>query len=132
MGLKGRALQHMDMKSEEDGETIYTPSREPGWKPAYNDLWFEYMTEKGGKGVSKDTWMMVCPFSLLLWGSTHRFVQFFDFVRTIDEKFEKYDPDGTSCACYLILSLMYSTLLAAWPSAIDDFAEWAKERLDQQ
>jgi hypothetical protein len=49
----------MDAKLEDD-EVIYTPSREPGWKVAYNDLWFEYMTEKGGKGVSKDTWQMVC------------------------------------------------------------------------
>jgi len=92
-GLKGRALQHVDSRIEED-EVVYTPSREPGWKLEYNDLWFEFMTEKGGKGVSKDTWQM-----------------FFDFVRTIDAKFEKHD------------------LEAAWPSAIDDFAEWAKERV---
>jgi len=93
-GLKGRALQHVDSKVEDD-EVVYTPSREPGWKLEYNDLWFEFMTEKGGKGVSKDTWQM-----------------FFDFVRTIDAKFEKHDLD------------------AAWPSAIDEFADWAKERVN--
>ncbi|KIM24530.1 hypothetical protein M408DRAFT_75899 [Serendipita vermifera MAFF 305830] len=93
-GLKGRALQHMDMKTGDDGETVYTASRDPGWNATHSELWSEYMNEKGGKGVSKDTWMM-----------------FFDFVRTIDAKFEKYDAD------------------AAWPSAIDDFAEWAKEKL---
>ena len=57
-GLKGRALQHMDTRMEDD-EVIYTPSREPGWKTVHSELWFEYMTEKGGKGVSKDTWQMV-------------------------------------------------------------------------
>lgn len=36
---------------------------------------------------------------------------FLEFVRTIDSKFEKYD------------------LEAAWPSTIDDFVEYAKERL---
>lgn len=93
-GQKGRALQHVDAKYDGD-EVIYTPSREPGWKPEYNDLWFQFMTEKGGKGVSKDTWQM-----------------FFDFIRTIDDKFEKYDMN------------------AAWPSTIDEFLEWAKERIN--
>ncbi|KAI0750366.1 potentiating neddylation domain-containing protein [Irpex lacteus] len=36
---------------------------------------------------------------------------FLEFVRTIDAKFEKYD------------------LEAAWPSAIDDFVEYAKQRV---
>ncbi|KAG8812064.1 Scaffold-type E3 ligase [Serendipita sp. 401] len=93
-GLKGRALQHMDAKTDGE-EVVYTPSREPGWKQEYNDLWFEYLNEKGGKGVSKDTWLM-----------------FFDFVRTIDDKFEKHDVE------------------AAWPSAIDDFAVWVKSRIE--
>ncbi|PVF99586.1 putative SCRO protein [Serendipita vermifera] len=92
-GLKGGALQHVDARQEDD-EVVYTPSREPGWKMEYNDLWFQFMTEKGGKGVSKDTWQM-----------------FLDFMRTIDAKFEKHD------------------LEAAWPSAIDEFAEWAKEEV---
>ncbi|KAK0440057.1 Cullin binding-domain-containing protein [Armillaria borealis] len=36
---------------------------------------------------------------------------FLDFVRSIDAKFEKYDAEE------------------AWPSTIDDFVEWARERL---
>lgn len=32
---------------------------EEGWKPEYTDWWFEFLREKGGKGVSKDTWQMV-------------------------------------------------------------------------
>lgn len=32
---------------------------EEGWKEEYTSWWFEFLTERGGKGVSKDTWMMV-------------------------------------------------------------------------
>jgi len=94
-GQRGQALRHMDMTTDAStGDVTYQPSKEPGWKPESNALWFEYLNEKGGKGVSKDTWLM-----------------FFDFQRTIDAKFQKHDLD------------------AAWPSAIDDFAEWAKARV---
>jgi len=94
-GQRGQALRHMDMTTDAStGDVTYHPSKEPGWKPEYNALWFEYLNEKGGKGISKDTWHM-----------------FFDFMRTIDAKFQKHDLD------------------AAWPSAIDDFTEWAKERV---
>jgi len=94
-GQRGQALRHMDMITDSTtGDVTYQPSREPGWKPEYNAWWFEYLNEKGGKGISKDTWQM-----------------FFDFMRTIDAKFQKHDVD------------------AAWPSAIDEFAERAKERV---
>ncbi|KAF7373799.1 Defective in cullin neddylation protein [Mycena sanguinolenta] len=66
-----------------------------GWKPEYVEWWFEFLQEKGGKGVSKDTWNM-----------------FHDFVRTIDVRFETYDET------------------AAWPSTIDDFVLYAKERVN--
>ncbi|KAJ7607551.1 defective in Cullin neddylation protein 1 [Roridomyces roridus] len=56
--------------------------------------WFEFLAEKGGKGVSKDTWNM-----------------FYDFIRSIDARFETYDME------------------AAWPSTIDDFVEYARERV---
>ena len=50
----------MDMTTDAStGDVTYHPSKEPGWKPEHNALWFEYLNEKGGKGVSKDTWMMV-------------------------------------------------------------------------
>jgi hypothetical protein len=66
-------------------------------------------------------------------------VQFFDFVRTIDAKFEKHDLDGAFAFLLnysnLATHIMNPYLLvlwhisAAWPSAIDDFAEWAKGRV---
>ncbi|KAK7448478.1 Scaffold-type E3 ligase [Stygiomarasmius scandens] len=91
VGLKGGALSHI---SSRDGDNDISMNGEQGWKDEYTDWWFEYLTERGGKGVSKDTWAM-----------------FLDFVRTIDAKFEKYDMEE------------------AWPSTIDDFVTWAKERL---
>lgn len=30
-----------------------------GWKEEYTQWWFEFLTEKKLKGVSKDTWLMV-------------------------------------------------------------------------
>ncbi|CAE6475757.1 unnamed protein product [Rhizoctonia solani] len=65
-----------------------------GWTSEHTEWWFEFLKEKGGKGVSKDTWAML-P----------------EFIKVIDEKFEKHD------------------LEAAWPSTIDDFVEWAKEKI---
>ncbi|THH28757.1 hypothetical protein EUX98_g5417 [Antrodiella citrinella] len=97
-GLQGGALSHLtrpagsDDEGDEDDEMMGLD--EEGWREEYTGWWFEFLTEKGGKGVSKDTWQM-----------------FMEFVRTIDAKFEKYDME------------------AAWPSTIDDFVEYAKERL---
>jgi DCN1-like protein 1/2 len=48
IGLSGRALAHIDSG---DGDS--------GWKLEYNDWWFEFLNDKGGKGISKDTWHMV-------------------------------------------------------------------------
>lgn len=54
-GLTGGALKHdltgedVDMDAEESS----------GWTDEHTQWWFQFLTEKGGKGVSKDTWMMV-------------------------------------------------------------------------
>jgi len=98
-GLEQGALSHVaaprdDDDDDDDDEDVEMDTSEEGWKSEYTEWWFEFLNEKGGKGVSKDTWSM-----------------FLDFVRTIDAKFEKYDPE------------------AAWPSTIDDFVDWAKTRL---
>ncbi|KDQ08933.1 hypothetical protein BOTBODRAFT_37460 [Botryobasidium botryosum FD-172 SS1] len=86
VGLSGEALAHVS--SEEDDE------REEGWKEEYNQWWFDFLEEKGGKGISRDTWNM-----------------FLDFVKNIDSQFAHHD------------------LEAAWPSTIDEFVDYAKERL---
>ncbi|KAF8660707.1 hypothetical protein AX16_001574 [Volvariella volvacea WC 439] len=51
--------------------------RTEGWQPEFTQLWFDFLNGRGGKGVSKDTWIM-----------------FLDFVRSIDSKFEKYDMEA--------------------------------------
>jgi len=48
-----------------------------GWQERYNRWWSEFLTQKGSKGVSKDTWTM-----------------FLDFVRSIDAKFSTHDIEG--------------------------------------
>ncbi|EIM84253.1 DUF298-domain-containing protein [Stereum hirsutum FP-91666 SS1] len=92
-GIQGGALSHITSR-DDDGDDSMTGADE-GWKLEYNSWWYEFLeNEAKMKGVSKDTWMM-----------------FFDFVRSIDSKFEKYDME------------------AAWPSTIDDFVEYAKGRI---
>lgn len=71
-GLAGGALSHITSDGEDDDDVMNDD--EEGWKPEHTDLWFEFLREKGGKGISKDTWLM-----------------FLEFMRTIDSKFEKYD-----------------------------------------
>jgi len=90
-GLKGDALSHI-RETSSDGDVKM--DGEDGWTVDYVQWWFDFLDEKGGKGVSKDTWTM-----------------FLDFIRTINSTFSNYDME------------------AAWPSTIDDFVEYAKNRL---
>ncbi|PFH50214.1 hypothetical protein AMATHDRAFT_145703 [Amanita thiersii Skay4041] len=91
-GLKGGGLTHSPAKSN-NAEALES-TEEGGWKEEYTELWYEFLNQRKGKGVSKDTWAM-----------------FLEFVRSIDAKFSNYDMD------------------AAWPSTIDDFVEYARQRL---
>lgn len=69
-GQKGDALAHQSAASD---------ASEKGWKPEYNQWWFEFLDEKGGKGVSRDTWNMVKYLrkfergSLMIFFLVHRF-----------------------------------------------------------
>jgi len=75
-GLTGTALAHTTDGDTDDEED--TPmDTEEGWKPEFTDWWFEFLTIKGGKGISKDTWVM-----------------FLEFVRTIDSKFQDHDYEA--------------------------------------
>jgi len=75
-GLTGAALAHISDEDDDDEEDESMDSEE-GWKPEFTDWWFEFLTAKGGKGVSKDTWTM-----------------FLDFIRTIDSEFKKHDYES--------------------------------------
>jgi DCN1-like protein 1/2 len=57
-GLTGTALAH-DSDEDTDEEDDAPMETEEGWKQDFTDWWFEFLTLKGGKGVSKDTWTMV-------------------------------------------------------------------------
>ena len=59
-GLQGGALAHIRSRDKDEDVDMV---EEEGWKDDYNQWWFDFLAEKGGKGVSKDTWIMV---SLLL------------------------------------------------------------------
>ncbi|KAF8890759.1 Cullin binding-domain-containing protein [Infundibulicybe gibba] len=98
-GLRGGALAPStapNSKNDSDDEMqgLQPPTAGQGFQEEYVEWWFEFLRERGGKGVSKDTWLM-----------------FLDFMRSIDAGFTNYDME------------------AAWPSTIDDFVAWAKERL---
>ncbi|KAI0659583.1 hypothetical protein C8Q70DRAFT_119323 [Cubamyces menziesii] len=118
-GLKGGALAHVSASAQQDGDgdgdVVMGSAGEEGWKDEYTQWWFEFLESSGAKGVSKDVWHMVsCRFWPLdgrrwdcLWESASvdglalisfvpAPVQFLEFVRTIDAKFEKYDPEGAS------------------------------------
>src|SRR5882762_3450094 len=56
-GLRGGALAHIRSRDEDGDDDM---QNEEGWKEEYTQMWFEFLGVKGGKGVSKDTWSMVC------------------------------------------------------------------------
>ncbi|KAF9784507.1 defective in Cullin neddylation protein 1 [Thelephora terrestris] len=76
-GLTGPALAHDSDEGTDDDDDDEPMGAEEGWQPKFTDWWFEFLTTKGGKGVSKDTWAM-----------------FLDFVRTIDSEFKNHDYDA--------------------------------------
>ena len=50
-------------------------------------------------------------------------------MRTIDSKFEKYDLEGELPYVFSLSLSPYGMHIAAWPSTIDDFVEYAKARV---
>ena len=89
--------EDVDMDESEDEE---------GWKEEYLQWWFDFLNERGSKGVTKDTWIMVCTFShhrlmfiirrlhVTSTYSWHSIIKFYDFIRSIDAKFSKYNVNG--------------------------------------
>jgi len=73
-GLSGGALSYQPSSDFIGGDQPMDDGEEEGWRPKYNEAWFKFLAEKGGKGVSKDTWTML-P----------------EFIRTIDSKFARHD-----------------------------------------
>ena len=101
-GLENSALSHVDDLNADPPTSTY-----PGWQPEHTDWWIEYIQEKNVKGLSKDTWSMVRAFSIarLTKAKQPKPLQLLDFIRTIDEKFEKHDTEGIY---HLLLTLSSS------------------------
>lgn len=63
MDLQGGALSHVSLTGDDEDDDM---GEERGWSDEYTQWWFEFLNEKGGKGISKDTWQMVSPCALTL------------------------------------------------------------------
>lgn len=63
-GLDGGALSHIPSTDSDHDVDMGAE----GWKSEYTRWWFDFLNEKGGKGVSKDTWNMVrfCSFFIII------------------------------------------------------------------
>lgn len=56
-GLQGGALSHIASREADGDDRMAGP--EAGWQDEHTQWWFEFLTEKKLKGVSKDVWQMV-------------------------------------------------------------------------
>ncbi|KAF9450513.1 DUF298-domain-containing protein [Macrolepiota fuliginosa MF-IS2] len=74
-GLEGGALSYLS--STDDDNDVSMDSTGQGWTAKQTELWFDFLGNKGLKGISRDTWQM-----------------FFEFVRTIDSRFSNYDQES--------------------------------------
>ncbi|KAG7087771.1 hypothetical protein E1B28_013712 [Marasmius oreades] len=62
---------------DRDGDvSMASGSPGEGWQEEHTTWWFEFLSEKKVKGVSKDTWSM-----------------FMDFITSVDSKFETYNTE---------------------------------------
>ena len=110
-----------------------------GWQEKYNRWWSEFLTQKGSKGVSKDTWTMVSISSRVsssqLQMSNHRIPSSSTLcarstpssqIMISKVRIPIYnDNEAEKQGCSFVVALQ-----GAWPSVIDDFVEYAKTRLD--
>jgi DCN1-like protein 1/2 len=88
-----------DDDDDNEAEDVNMDEGVEGWKEEHLQWWFDFLNERGGKGVTKDTWVMVCtptnsPSPRNFTYSWHSIIKFFAFIRSIDAKFSKYNPNG--------------------------------------
>jgi len=75
--VQGGALAHVEDEDDEDEPMGDGSDSSEGWSDQHTQWWFDFLNEKGGKGVSRDTWNM-----------------FISFARTIDSRFEEHDLEA--------------------------------------
>lgn len=83
---KGQKCVHLDVALSVWPLLISTNK----WKHIH--AWCDFLRENHKRAISRDTWN-----------------QLLDFIESVDEKFENFDPNG------------------AWPYLLDEFVEWIKE-----
>ena len=49
----------MQDNEDDDDKDVDMDEDEEGWQEEYLQWWFDFLNDRGGKGISKDTWMMV-------------------------------------------------------------------------
>lgn len=128
-GLQGGALSHIPTSREDGSGDDRMEGIDDGWQDEHTQWWFEFLTEKKVKGVSKDVWQMVSLATLLLCTSRLRSSSSWSSYdlstlssRTTMKKVsvtKVCSAVGSECAPFA----------AAWPSTIDDFVEYAKSRV---
>jgi len=58
-GFAGGALTRIPIQDDGDDEDVEMDEGEQeGWKKEYLQWWFDFLNVRGGKGVTKDTWIM--------------------------------------------------------------------------
>jgi len=80
-GFTQGALTRVPMQIDEEGNKDVDMDDDDdectdGWKQEYLQWWFDFLNERGGKGITKDTWIM-----------------FFAFIRSINAQFSNYSAD---------------------------------------
>lgn len=131
-GLTGTALAHTS-NSDEDVGGDASMDAEEGWKPEFTDWWFEFLTTKGAKGVSRDTWTMVGPtlssvfFPLVAKHVTvHSSLISYALSTPISRiTIMTVSPPAQVPRCVGFVTEC-SVAVAAWPSSIDDFVSYVK------
>jgi DCN1-like protein 1/2 len=100
-GLQGGALSHLNTPSTDTDNDVEMDGVEQGWTQTQTQLWFEFLAEKGLKGISRDTWQMVGDQTEYLRPdftfNVIRFPKFREFVRSVDSRFSNHDQECKHC-----------------------------------
>lgn len=128
-GLQGGALSHIPSTRDVDGDD-QMGGVDDGWQDEYIQWWFSFLDEKKLKGVSKDVWQMVSLCTALHVG---RCAEVNSCSSWSSFALSTRDLRGTMPKVRVIFALSVPIIhndlhAAAWPSTIDDFVEYAKNR----